>query len=521
MVTSLRPAVDFSESCYPVSVNAQGCAMHSATQIAVGTPVLLRLQTGTEATGQVAFCKASPSNDKLWGLGVVFDKPKAFRELNPRTKERVAGDADADVLLDDKGIGAGVARTPESGCIPDVPRAEADRIRIELLEQMHKEMDAMLIDARAKFQEELQAQRKNTTIAEALLRDAAEIRSLTASQQSLPETLDRKVTDGVESALQQIEVGMDTLMLRARSESEQLQQLLRGVGDEIERQAHQSVSAELEKAQHQLCEVANQYLEEKRQEIAVATAFMRQVSDQVYGALQQRLETEFEDKQKIISSSQNATETALARVQAQFVNADDRIAKLAELSIQLETNLSGRLDQKVSETITQVRTSLGDLLVEVRNEQLGLAHAEMESMLSTLSTRADSLIKEDLRSIVDVLIRERDEIQIQIAALRQEKEEMQLWLAQQEQGFRKVIEDALFDARVQGRTSVQKALDMIQDPVDKLTCQAKNKIEEVTTRQYVELGEGVRRLRDELATLQQQARDSLRASIQAVSDKPD
>ena len=248
---------------------------------------------------------------------------------------------------------------------------------------------------------------------------------------------------------------------------------------------------------------------------------MRQVSDQVYGALQQRLETEFEDKQKIISSSQNATETALARVQAQFVDADDRIARLDELSIQLEATFSGRLDQTVSETITQARTSLGDLLGEVRNEQLGLAHAEMESTLATLSTRADSLIKEDLRSFVDVLIRERDEIQIQIAALRQEKEEMQLWLTQQEQGFRKVIEDALFDARVQGRTSVQKALDMIQDPVDKLTCQAKNKIEEVTTRQYVELGEGVRRLRDELATLQQQARDSLRASIRAVSDEPD
>jgi len=518
MVTSLKPSVDFSESCNPVSVNAQGCAMYSATQIAVGTPVLLRLQTGTEATGQVAFCKASPSNDKLWELGIVLDRPGNLRGTSLGPKESVVGDDAADVLLEDKEIGAGVARTPESGCITDVTRAGADMMRIELLEQMRKEMDAMLTDARAKFQEELQAQRKNTAIAEALLRDAADVRSVAARQQSLPETLDRKVTDRVENALQQIEVRMDTLLRQAQSESEQLQQQLRIGGDEMDRQMHQSVSAQFEKAQHQFYEVANTYFEEKRLGIADATTSMAQVSDEIYSALQQRLRNEFDGKQEIITFNQNAITTELARLQAQVSNVDDRTAKLDKLSIQLEANFSGRLDQTVSETITQARTSMAHLLGEVRSEQLGIAAAEVESMVTTLSTRADSLIKEELRPFIDVLIRERDETQIQIAAVRQEKEELQLWLMQQDQDFKEFIEKALFDARIQGKRSVQEVLEMIENPVDKLSCEAKNKIEELASRQYVELGESIRRLRGELATLKKQAGDSLLTSFEAVSD---
>lgn len=522
MVTSLKSSVAFSECCDPVSVNSQGCAMYSATQIAVGTPVLMRLQTGAEATGQVAFCKASPSNDKLWGVGIVLDRPGNFSGLDPaHPKERMDGDDAADVLLNDKEIGEGVAKIPESGSISDMPRAEADTMRVELLVEMRKEMHAMLTDAGAQLQEELQTQRKNTTIAEGLLRDAADVRSVAAREQSLSETFDRKITDRVENALQQIEVHIDTLLRQARSESEQLQQQLRIGGDEMDRQVHQSVSAQFEKAQRHFCEVANKYFEEKRQGIADATTSMAKASDEIYSALQERLRKEFDGKQEIVDSNQNTIATELARLQAQVRNVDDRTARLDKLSLQLEADFSGRLDQTVSETITQARTSMAHLLGEVRSEQLGMAGAEVESLVTTLSTRVDYLIKEELRPFIDVLIRERDEVQIQIAAVKQEKTELELWLVQQDQDFKESIEKALFDARLQGKTSVQKVLDMIQDPVDKLSCEAKNKIGELAARQYVELGDGIRRLRNELATLKQQAGDSLLASFQAVSAKSD
>jgi alpha-D-ribose 1-methylphosphonate 5-triphosphate synthase subunit PhnG len=209
------------------------------------------------------------------------------------------------------------------------------------------------------------------------------------------------------------------------------------------------------------------------------------------------------------------------RLQAEVENVDDRIAKLHELTTQLAADISGRLDQTVSEIIAQARTSMEHLLDEIRDDQLGLARAEMNRMLTTLSTRADSIIKEELCSFGNMLVRERDETQIEIAAVRQEKKEMQLWLVQQGQDFRKAIEGALFDARNQGWNCVQKALDMIQDPVAKLTCEAKKKIEEAAARQSAEIDEDIRRLRDELAILQEQAGNSIRASFQAISEKPD
>ena len=289
----------------------------------------------------------------------------------------------------------------------------------------------------------------------------------------------------------------------------------------MNRQVLQSVSAQFEKAQREFCEVANKYFEEKRQGIADATMSMARVSDETYSALQQRLKNEFDGEQEIISSNQKAIATELARLKEQVTNVDDRTAKLDRLSIQFEATFSDRLDQTVSETITQARTSMAHLLGEVRSEQLGIAAAEVERMVTALSARADSLIEEGLRPFVDVLIRERDQTQIQIAAVKQEKEELQLWLMQQDQHFKKFIEKALFDARIQGKTSVQKVLEMIQDPVDKLSCEAKKKIEELASRQYVELDDSIRRLRDELATLRQQAGDSLLASFEAVSDNSD
>ena len=51
-------------------------------------------------------------------------------------------------------------------------------------------------------------------------------------------------------------------------------------------------------------------------------------------------------------------------------------------------------------------------------------------------------------------------------------------------------------------------------------CEAKEQIEEGAARQYAELGEGMRVLRDQLATLREQAGDSLRASLRSFSEPP-
>ena len=448
--------------------------MQCEKSIPIATPVLVRLQNGQEAGGQVAFCKASSSNDKLWGLGIVLDKPGNFWGLNPCPKDWLTFEPDATVSRHDK--------QPESHTAPATTSADAETVRAELMEQMRKEMTAVLAEAQKKFDEELQAQKKSTARAEKLLKDAANVReSQTAAVQSFQEALDQKVADETKNAIEQIKVCMNTLKIQAQSDSEQLVQQVRTEADEVDTQVQQAFSAELEKAH-------------------------------------KKLDSDFQDKQEIITSSRNAVTTEAAQLQKEVGNADDRITKLNELGTQL-SNFSTRLDQSLSETMKQARTSLEQLLVEIRNEQTGMARADMENMLTPISARADSL-KNDLTESINLLTRERDETQTQIASLKQTKEGMQLWLAQQTPDFQKNIENVLSDATVQAQTIVQKALQTVQDPLERFSSEAKNKIEEFATLQHSQLGEGVQRLRDVLTTLQQQAEDSLREPSQVICEAP-
>lgn len=448
--------------------------MQCEKSIPVGTPVTVRLQNGQEAGGQVAFCKASSSNDKLWGLGIVLDKPGNFWGINPCPKDWLAFEQDGSVSRHDK-------RT-ESRTSSGMASADTETMRAELMEQMRKEMNAILAEAQKKFDEELQAQKKSTARAEKLLKDAANVReSQTAAMQSFQESLDRKVADETKNAIEEIKVCMNTLKIQAQSDSEQLVQRVRTEADEVDTRVQQAFSAEMKKAQ-------------------------------------EKLESDFQDKRESITSSRDAITAEATKLQNEVGNADDRITKLNELAAQL-SNFSTRLDQSLAETMKQARTSLEQLLVEIRNEQTGMARADMENMLTPISARADSL-KKELTESIDLLTRERDESQTQIASLKQTKEGMQLWLAQQTPELQKTIANVLSDATVQAQAIAQKALQTVQDPLEKFSSEAKHKIEEFATIQHSHLGDGIQRLRDVLTTLQQQAEDSLRVPFQVTYEVP-
>ncbi len=448
--------------------------MQCEKSIPVGTPVTVRLQNGGEAGGQVAFCKASSSNDKLWGLGIVLDKPGNFWGLNPCPKDWLAFEQDVTVSRHDK--------QPESRTASGMASADAETMRAELMEQMRKEMNAILAEAQKKFDEELQAQKKNTARAEKLLKDAANVReSQTAAMQSFQESLDQKVADETKNAIEQIKVCMNTLKLQAQSDSEQLVQRVRAEADEVDTRVQQAFSAELEKAQ-------------------------------------EKLESDLQDKQESITSSRDGITAEAAKLQKEVGNADDRITKLNELAGQL-SNFSTRLDQSLSETMKQARTSLEQLLVEIRNEQTGMARADMENMLTPISASADSL-KKELTESINLLTRERDETQTQIASLQQTREGMQLWLAQQTPDIQKNVENVLSDATVQAQKIAKQALQAVQDPLERFSSEAKSKIEEFATLQHSQLGDGIQRLRDVLTALQQQAEDSLRVPFQMTCEVP-
>jgi hypothetical protein len=511
-IVSTNPFIEFSESCNTVSVNAQGCAMHSDKPLAVSTPVLLRLQNGKEAGGQVAFCKGSPSNDKLWGLGIVLDKPGNFWGLDPCPKDWVTEDDNAATSPSSRQVDAGGSKTAE----PGITAAQIESVRSELREGMRQELASMFADSRAKLNEELQTQKKNTALAEGLLQDAVKAReSLTSAVQSLEEELQKKAADGTKNAIERIEASMNALKLEAQTDSEEQLQRIRKETEEIDSRVEKAFSSQSEKAQQQFSEA----VEGKKKEIADAASSIGQVSDQIYTTVKGRLENDFESQKEVVASTRNSITAEVSRLQAEVGGIEDRLISLRERSSQQETDFGVRLDERASEAIKQVQVSLEQVLADLRKQQTELARTEMENLLTPISTRADSLIKE-LGESANLLTRERDEIQLQLVAIKQAKEDAQVWLAQQTPEFQKMVQNVMSDAKAQAKTIMQNALSVFQDPVEKLNREAKSKIDEFMMQQHSELDEGIRRLRNLLATLEQQAEDSLRASFETSQSAP-
>ncbi len=481
--------------------------MHSDKPLAVSTPVTLRLENGKEAGGQVAFCKGSPSNDKLWGIGIVLDQPGNFWGLDPCPKDWAVAEENA---ASSPSGSTGEASGAKAESAVAVTTAEVERMRAELREQMRQELTAVLAEAQAKFNEEVQTQRKNTALAEGLLQDAVKVReSLTLHEQELTQ----KLADGTKNAIERIEASMNALKLETQYDSEQQQAQVRKEAEEAESRLQKNFTAQMEKAQSQLAEA----VDEKKKDVAEAASSIGQVSDKIYADVQKRLENDLESQKEMVASIRNTISGEVARLQGEVGGVDERIVKMRELSAQVEKDFGTRLDQSAADAMKQAQASLDHVLGGLRTEQTAQARKEMEDLLAPISTRADAL-KKELSDAASALTRERDEIQQQVDGVKRTKEEMQVWIAQQVPGFQKTVQDVLSEAKGQAKTIMQTAISTFQDPVEKFNRQAKGKIEEFMAQQHSELDEGTRRLRNLLATLEQQAEDSLRGSFEVNSD---
>ncbi|MBS1850308.1 MAG: PilZ domain-containing protein [Acidobacteria bacterium] len=83
-VTSQDPADPYSENCYTVVVNLQGCGVRLNHALQPGTPVHLdQLPTGAEVNGRVANCVALGTEGKYWLVGIAFAASGNIWGLHP------------------------------------------------------------------------------------------------------------------------------------------------------------------------------------------------------------------------------------------------------------------------------------------------------------------------------------------------------------------------------------------------------------------------------------------------------
>jgi hypothetical protein len=81
-VTSLDPAVQFSEQCHTLVVNTEGCGVRLSRPLSPGLPVRLEdLAGGQSATALVANCV--PLGAKFWVVGLALDEPGNIWGIRP------------------------------------------------------------------------------------------------------------------------------------------------------------------------------------------------------------------------------------------------------------------------------------------------------------------------------------------------------------------------------------------------------------------------------------------------------
>ena len=75
-LTSLDPAVEFTERCHTLVVNTEGCGVRVGRPLEPGLPVLLdELPAGNAARARVANCVALGTEGKYWVAGLALEQP--------------------------------------------------------------------------------------------------------------------------------------------------------------------------------------------------------------------------------------------------------------------------------------------------------------------------------------------------------------------------------------------------------------------------------------------------------------
>jgi hypothetical protein len=75
-VTSLDPALEFSEHCHTLVINMEGCGVRLSRPLEPGFGVLLdELPNGSSAEARVANCVPLGNEGKYWVVGLALEEP--------------------------------------------------------------------------------------------------------------------------------------------------------------------------------------------------------------------------------------------------------------------------------------------------------------------------------------------------------------------------------------------------------------------------------------------------------------
>lgn len=405
LITSLDSAIPFSLPCETLMVNAHGCVAKVSQPLEIGMPVRLRVtpppanqavdqasRDSREATARIVLCQPIGGNHPSWVAGIEMDKPGNIWGLTPSPEDWQRFDAGATEFnagAPAGRLGAVVAESVQERLaaresLPSAVRKQLADAQQQTLAQAREELFAMLAES---------VQEQFTSQANAIAR----LQQRMAAFESVPGEVRQQIADAQQRTQAQVREQLDA-----------------------------ALAEHLPPLQQELAVCRKQAEDGARVRAAVAEQFeqlpgqIRQHTQAAFLALQDQARAELE---RIIAEARAHDTQESSRRQALEISTQALQEELAQARETLESSMRG-LPQRIQEPIAAaVENALAQAGAEIS--------AELTRELEALHRRG-RMVADELHGAADLLRNEREATSAQLVASAAKREELQLWLAEQQ-----------------------------------------------------------------------------------------
>lgn len=440
--------------------------------------------------------------------------------------------------------------------VGDILQQRIAREREPLLAQSRREIETMTAELRRKIEQELERRAEPTSALMGHLQEVRQARDYVESLiRLLPQNVDQRVQEGVATTLERIRERIESEFAAQREgQGEQLEQHLLGLTEQLSADLRQKLFEDFDRHQREFLDRINVRLEEVRivegnlhqyasrmssnlagkasellaehrtrldeqltrlqEELASrlhehsqhleqrGESALRNLGTQTWSSLRQRLQEDFDQRQHQLRQALETAGAAAAQLQT----------RAEKLATRLDTGLEEHLEKVLAETTARTREQIHQAAESARQSQLAALQEKLDSTLAPLVNRAEATAH-DLHNTLNSLRQERAGLDRQATAFRQEIERARAEVARETQQFQKLVHDALTEASGQIRGRLHLALEMANEPMERMAREAATRLESLVADKSAELARRLEETHQRMTALQTEVEASLSAML--------
>jgi hypothetical protein len=377
LVTSLEPNSGFSEVCETVMVSAHGCSMTSSTKLEKGAPVHFQTKQGRHTTAQIVDCQPLNHGQHGWKLAATLDQPQNFWGLEGAPDDWK------------RWLSTGVYTDDAPGS--DLRVSNLNDLVTHLLEPLQAEV--------AELREKLahgSGKRSNFEISLTHIPPEVEEKLWVRLREDLGAQVLQQTKEQSEQLLGAAKQVIDQKIGTAQAEFRQhMNQEMRKVenrtsklGEEISDSLQQHLTARVERFQ---------------QHVSDAGLQLERRSEEFLKGLQQRLGEEYDTYRREMQRTHAEAAQESARLHAQIAELNQRVQKLDDSALRLESEMESQLNQVAHNIISSARSQLETAVESVLRELAARNAKEVEYQLDKACDKLEGTRKSIEHSVSELL----------------------------------------------------------------------------------------------------------------------